>query len=191
MARKRTSKNIPAKGRLRDIADRLWSTAVIRQWHGQCAVCGKRGTDAHHLIPRSNYRFRYTVENGIALCAWDHLWNPETAPHMNAAGWLAWLGVYQPIIGLWYTTNAPLRFSGTTNAAFFLDAIRSLREYVDPKEFVEIVGKRLAGHLFPSEKSDPNQCPECGKIHADGGIRSGCDMVRGRRGWRQVGVYDG
>ena len=32
-------------------------------------------------------------------------------------------------------------------------------------------------------------CHECGKRHVD--IVPGCDWVMGRRGWRQLGVYDG
>lgn len=35
------------------------------------------------------------------------------------------------------------------------------------------------------------KCPECGNTSADGDSHSGCDYVYGRRGWRQLGVYDG
>lgn len=35
------------------------------------------------------------------------------------------------------------------------------------------------------------KCPECGNTDADGGMHINCDMVYGRRGWRQLGVYDG
>ncbi len=35
-------------------------------------------------------------------------------------------------------------------------------------------------------------CPECNKVHEDSSRPpEGCDMVYGRRGWRQLGVYDG
>lgn len=33
------------------------------------------------------------------------------------------------------------------------------------------------------------KCPECHKRHID--VVDGCDLVYGRRGWRQLGVYDG
>lgn len=37
-----------------------------------------------------------------------------------------------------------------------------------------------------------NICPECNKVHDDPSRPpEGCDMVYGRRGWRQLGVYDG
>ena len=41
----------------------------------------------------------------------------------------------------------------------------------------------------------PRKCPECG-AETNGDIHKtpagkDCDMVLGRRGWRQLGVYDG
>ena len=44
----------------------------------------------------------------------------------------------------------------------------------------------------PSVNSRP--CPECGRdasLHGKGTPGFGCDMTYGRRGWRQLGVYDG
>lgn len=42
------------------------------------------------------------------------------------------------------------------------------------------------------EKRKEYICPECNKIHEDPNRPpEGCDMVYGRRGWRQLGVYDG
>lgn len=37
----------------------------------------------------------------------------------------------------------------------------------------------------------PKKCPECGNTDANGEAHPGCDWVYGRRGWRQLGVYDG
>lgn len=34
------------------------------------------------------------------------------------------------------------------------------------------------------------KCENCGKL-CDGNKHVGCDWVLGRRGWRQLGVYDG
>jgi len=35
-------------------------------------------------------------------------------------------------------------------------------------------------------------CEECNRVHEDPHRPpEGCDMVYGRRGWRQLGVYDG
>ena len=42
--RKRTNKNVPAKGRLRDFADDLWKLAVRDDWGYKCAACGNVGS---------------------------------------------------------------------------------------------------------------------------------------------------
>ena len=46
--RKRTNSKTPAKGRLRDCADQLWSLAVRDDWNNRCAVCGFGKCEAHH-----------------------------------------------------------------------------------------------------------------------------------------------
>ena len=145
--RKRTNSNLPAKGRLRDIADRLWSKAIAADWGHRCAVCGKGKTEAHHLIPRQNYRFRYDLTNGIALCAQHHKFDTDIAPHQNAAGWLSWLDEYCLWRAEWLTDNCRRQFTGTTNAAFFCDTILRLRQYFEADEFERIVGVKLTAYL--------------------------------------------
>lgn len=149
--RKRTNKNVPAKGRLRDMADRLWSLAVRSDWCNQCAVCGNSKCEAHHLIPRQHERTRYDLNNGIALCASHHQFDPEISPHQNAAGWLLWLAEHCEFTAEWYTKTVDSgdykRFEGTKNAQHYIDVIQGLREYVEDDEFVRIVGVRLSGYL--------------------------------------------
>jgi hypothetical protein len=152
--RKRTNPNIPAKGVLRKHADRLWSLAVRDDWAGKCAVCGNRKCEAHHLIPRQHETTRYSLRNGIALCANCHNFDPDTAPHQNAAGWLQWLSKHFPELHLWYTTtvanNGHKAFSGTTNESYFCAMIRGLQEYVPEEDFERIVGIRFARWLAES-----------------------------------------
>ena len=42
----------------------------------------------------------------------------------------------------------------------------------------------------PPEPPNSDTCPDCGKVHPDSAL-NGCNTVKGRRGWRQLGVYDG
>lgn len=150
--RKRTSKDVPAKGRLKDMADRLWSLAVRSDWNGKCAVCGKGPCDAHHLIPRMNAAMRYSLHNGIALCSSHHQFCPQLSPHQNAAGWMEWLRTNQPLRYEWYvetvTNGDHLKFTGTTNAPYYCGVILSFREYVEPEKFQEIVGIAFSKHLM-------------------------------------------
>lgn len=149
--RKRTSRDVPARGRLRELADRLWSKAVSADWAGKCAVCGARKCEAHHLIPRQHQATRYDLRNGIALCAPHHQFDPNISPHQNAAGWLLWLAEHQPELHQWYTemteSGGQKKFNGTTNAVYYCDVIRGLKEYVDGDEYARIVGVRFADYL--------------------------------------------
>jgi len=145
--RKRTSANVPAKGRLRDIADRLWALAVREDWLCRCAVCGRRKTESHHMVPRQHYATRYLLENGIALCSTHHQFDPNISPHQNAAGWMAWMKEHHPFRAQWYLENCCPQFDGITNAAYYIEQIQRLREYVDPDDFVRIVGVRFAAYL--------------------------------------------
>lgn len=145
--RKRTNLKVPAKGRLRDMADQLWSVAVRADWAGKCAVCGKLNCESHHLIPRQHEETRYMLENGIALCPTHHQWDKDISPHQNAAGWVDWLELTYPEIGEWYFDHLRPRFDGVTNAAYYCEVICRLREYVEPEDFERIVGIRFSQHL--------------------------------------------
>ena len=151
--RKRTSADVPAKGRLRDMADRLWSKAVAADWNHCCAVCGARSgiMNAHHLIPRQHYKSRYDLQNGICLCVHDHQFNPNWSPHQNAAGWLGWLRDHHQKLHAWYVRQMDSgeyqKFDEKLNAAYFISQIQRLREYVEPEEFERVVGVRFGAWL--------------------------------------------
>ena len=91
------------------------------------------------------------MRNGISLCSWCHTFDPDTAPHQNAAGWLLWLSEHYPELHLWYTTTVATgehkTFDGTTNATYFCGVIRDLQEYVTEEDFERIVGVRFARWL--------------------------------------------
>jgi hypothetical protein len=148
MARKRISKAIPAKGRLRDMADRLWSIAVRGDWGNKCAVCGAGKCEAHHLVPRQHEATRYELRNGVCLCAHCHQFDRDLSPHQNSAGWLEWLKWHHPTLADWYIENRRPQFDGTTNAAYFCDVIRRLGEYVEPDDFARIVGVKFSRYLL-------------------------------------------
>lgn len=153
--RKRTNKNVPAKGRLRDMADELWALAVYADWNHKCAVCGHGKLNAHHCIPRGHEATRYSLRNGIALCPPHHQFNNDLSPHVNAAGWMLWLAEHQPSLHRWYvetTDSGEYRaFKGTTTSLYFRNVIRELKQYVDPEKYTEIVGVKFSGWLEENE----------------------------------------
>jgi hypothetical protein len=151
--RKRTSSKVPAKGRLREMADSLWSLAIRADWNHQCAVCGAGKSESHHLVPRQHQATRYELRNGIALCARCHQFDPDISPHQNAWGWIDWLFKHHEELHDWYwaENSCRKRFAGTTNAAYYVEVIQGLRQYVEETDYVRIVGARFAAYLEAKE----------------------------------------
>ena len=151
--RKRTNKNIPAKGRLRDICDRLWSMAVRNDWANRCAICGSRKCEAHHLATRQLQATRYDLQNGISLCPKHHKFDAEFSPHQNAAGFLEWLRNHHPSRHVWLLENYRLKFHGKTNADYYLETALELRQYLEPVDYDRIVGIKLVEFLEKFQES--------------------------------------
>lgn len=148
--RKRTNKDVPAKGRILDMCDRLWSLAVKADWANRCAVCRRGGVlDSHHLLPRQYTTTRHVLRNGIALCKTHHRLCPDVSPHQNPAGWTRWLTQCHRSLAEWVDENLESCkvFDGITTAWYYIDVLESLREYVDPDDFIRIVGVRFSTHL--------------------------------------------
>lgn len=145
--RKKSPGGLPAKGRLRDISDRLWSKAILADWYHKCAICRAPKCEAHHLVPRQHEATRYDLRNGIALCARCHKFDKDNSPHQNAAGFLRWLNKHARFHAQWLTENCWPEFNGTKNVEHYLNVLRSLRQYVEPEEFERIVGVKLVRHF--------------------------------------------
>lgn len=145
--RKRTNSKVPAEGRLRDMADRLWSLAVRSDWNWRCAVCRSGKCEAHHLVPRQHQATRYELRNGIALCTHCHQFDKDLSPHQNAAGFIFWLESHHADLAEWYFDNRRPRFDETLNAAYYCEQIQRLRQYVEPEDFVRVVGVKFAAYL--------------------------------------------
>jgi len=134
------------------MADQLWSRAVRDDWGNECAVCGRRpNLNAHHLAPRHHQATRYELRNGICLCSHCHTFDADVSPHLNAAGWLLWLHANYPCLHDWYTgtvaSGEHRAFDGTTDASYYCDVIRALREHVGEDDFDTIVGVRFGRWL--------------------------------------------
>ena len=83
--RGRPKKKTSPRTKLRKQLDKLWSEIVILRAGGRCECvtnnkrCEKKGvigrgttTNPHHIFGRSNFRVRWDLRNGIALCAGHH-----------------------------------------------------------------------------------------------------------------------
>lgn len=60
------------------ICDRLWQIKVTAS--GICSICGKHGTEGHHILKRRYLSVRWLPDNGRCLCRECHVWaenNPQ------------------------------------------------------------------------------------------------------------------
>ena len=148
--RKRSTKDVPAKGRLMEIADDQWSLAVRTDWDWRCAVCGRVLVEAHHIVPRQYEATRYDMLNGIALCAHCHKLGKDSA-HQHAPAWMAWLQRNHPTRHKKATDDPRPSWNGIKNWPYYCDVIRVLKEYVEPDDYERIVGVRFAAWLEENE----------------------------------------
>ena len=83
MARKPKKKG---KTYWRKKCDELW--AIVVKHNGVCEICDNRAKvlHAHHLIGRSNYKYRHDPLNGVALCCQCHLFNDKCSAHASTSG---------------------------------------------------------------------------------------------------------
>ncbi len=59
-----------SKTTLKNQADKLWSKIIGSKTY--CEVCGKKGSNAHHIIGRINHNVRWDIRNGCFLCYGCH-----------------------------------------------------------------------------------------------------------------------
>ena len=75
-------KNLPSLGKLKKIADGLWSK-IVRARDKCCIICGAIGRlYGHHAIVRKakSNRTRWDIRNGVAMCFFCH----KVQLHRNA-----------------------------------------------------------------------------------------------------------
>ena len=93
--------------------DKLW--AIIVRSIGHCEVCGKtENLNAHHLIGRGNYKYRYDLDNGLCLCVGHHMFNRDISAHASMesiVGLLEWLQDNKPEQYRWFMDNKGKRDS--------------------------------------------------------------------------------
>ena len=98
--------------------DTLWSK-VIRLRDKRCLVCGStENLQAHHLIGRNNYQYRYDLDNGATVCLSHHglrFGDQKIAAHgpSNAAmAFLEWIRDRFPRRWAWFEENRNRSGSG-------------------------------------------------------------------------------
>lgn len=86
---------------MKKTADILWQNLIGYIWRGRCAKCGATYMcSGHHIIKRRYLHTRWSVMNGILLCATCHRMAEE-----NKTEFLEWLKDKWPIMHNWHEEN--------------------------------------------------------------------------------------
>ena len=75
--RKEKRENNPR--RLKNKLDKLWREKVIETWGNKCVICGSLEINIHHIVGRRNLATRWSVNNGVSLCALHHTFGIQSA----------------------------------------------------------------------------------------------------------------
>lgn len=63
----------PNQRKQKSVLDTQWSKKIKLKNNGKCIVCGKKATDAHHLLFREFYPLlRFNYNNGVPMCKLCH-----------------------------------------------------------------------------------------------------------------------
>ena len=157
--RKRTNASVPAKGRLREMADELWSLIVKHDWANRCAICGSTvSLNSHHLFPRRHQTLRFDLRNGICLCGHCHVLCPKMSPHLNGLEFKNWLSLNHPNVSDWAQEqiDTGYEFTGTLTPWHYIDELQRLRRFAEPDDFERICGVKFSRYLEEQSALDTN-----------------------------------
>ncbi len=90
-------KDNPSSRYWRIRADVEWAKRVKDRDARKCVICGSMTTvQAHHLISRYVWAYRFEIDNGISLCAYHHKYDLQCSAHRGLIGFAEKLRVCRP-----------------------------------------------------------------------------------------------
>lgn len=117
--------------------DRLWQQVVLLAARGMCVHCGTRHhLSGHHLIKRSNKRFRHEPMNGVCLCFLCHNW-AET--HQDE--FTAWLKKIMPTRWKWRTQDIKYEWNDRVSMEDLKDSKEMLSKMLEKLNARRVLGK--------------------------------------------------
>ena len=82
----------------RRFCDELWTTCVKIRYNKVCAICcSDFMVNAHHLVSKRVTAYRWTVNNGIALCPSHHKFDLYISAHTAPWGFEEWMKKKHPV----------------------------------------------------------------------------------------------
>jgi hypothetical protein len=85
------------KAQGRRACDELWAISVKTRDEYKCVICGDTNMpNAHHLITRKVFQYRWDVSNGITLCPSHHEFDVRCSAHTAPWGIEEWMEEHRP-----------------------------------------------------------------------------------------------
>jgi len=92
-----------AKKTGKNYCDELWKKLIRLKFNSQCPICVKQGIEfdakmlnAHHLISRRVFKYRWDVNNGILLCPKHHEFDLLLSAHTAPWAFEEWIRDHLP-----------------------------------------------------------------------------------------------
>ena len=81
----------------RNFCDELWSYLVKKRDGQKCMVCeNDMKPNAHHLITRKVFKYRWDTDNGVTLCPAHHEFDVQFSAHTAPWALEEWMAEHRP-----------------------------------------------------------------------------------------------
>jgi len=109
-----------AKKTGKNFCDELWKILIRLEFNNKCPICVQQGLpldetglNAHHLISRRVFKYRWDTENGILICPKHHEFGLELSAHTAPWAFEAWIKDHMPIkYSSWVNNRQDIKSDG-------------------------------------------------------------------------------
>lgn len=116
------------------LCDELWSEAVKLKAGDICIVDKRPCTlNSHHLIGRSNFKYRWDVDNGVSLGIYRHTMAHDMAAHGSTSATQAfagWMIAHRSSQWLWFIDHRHDHENIKVDVYFLLETAERLEKYI-------------------------------------------------------------
>lgn len=139
--------------------DTLWSEAVKLKAGNLCVIENKPDSlNSHHLIGRTNYKYRWDVDNGVCLSCCRHTLAHDMAAHGSTSATTAfafWMAENQQELWILFLTNRNDHETIKVDVYYLLETANRLEAEIEtlksmPK--VDIMMRKKVG-IIPKERT--------------------------------------
>ena len=162
---KRIKYNKMANKSGRNFTDELWSLSVKTRDDFKCVICGEtKMPNAHHLISRKVFKYRWDVSNGLTLCPDHHEFSVKCSAHTAPWAIEEWMKENRPEQ---YKQHVEARNNITNVKTIYPDIYTRLEE-----EYKELTGEyhkiaRLSQYIMFKNADNINSLNEEGKTFTE------------------------